>query len=50
VSLGLGLEYTNLALKQYPEKVRCVALVDKKLVLAEVDVSHSLDATQLIVI
>src|SRR6266436_5365624 len=50
VSLGLRLEYANLALKQYPEKVRCVTLVGKELVLAEVDVSHSLDAMQLIVL
>ncbi len=50
VSVGLRLEYANLALEQYPEKVRGLALVDKKLVLAEVNVSHSLDTMQLIVL
>jgi hypothetical protein len=44
------VEYANLALEQYPEKVRGLALAHKELALVEVDVSHSLDAMQLIVL
>ncbi len=50
VSVGLRLEYANLALEQNPEKMRGLALAYKELVLAEVDVSDSLDAMQLIVL
>ena len=50
VSVRLRLEYANFALEQNPEKVRGVALVDKKLVFVEVNVSHSLDTMQLIVL
>jgi hypothetical protein len=44
------VEYAYLAFEQYPEKVCGLALADEELVLAEVDVSHTFDAMQLIVL